>query len=129
MSKRNWAEERDNTERTIFEKGRWTLTEDGEKTKSLYFDGDCVESVLMFNNYVVLAGGFVLFALDQNKNEYIIFSQEKRKPISKIEGKNITFKVNDDLLTFHDGDKEISFETSTMSQVYANNLDQLSIEF
>lgn len=129
MSRRNWAEERDNTERTIFEKGRWTLTEDGEQIKSLYFDGDCVESVLMLNNFIVLEGGFVLFSLDQDKNEYVIYSQNTRKPVSKIEGKNVTFKTIDDLLVFCDGNKETSFETSTMNQVCVNDMDQLSIEF
>ena len=129
MSRRNWAEERDNTERTIFEKGRWTLTEDGERTKSLYFDGDCVESVLMHNSYIVLDGGFVLYSLDKNSNEYIVYSQDQKRPVSRIEGKNVSFKMIDDILTFTDNNTEISFETTTMTQVGLHDDNQLSFDF
>ena len=129
MSRNSWAAEYSNTEDTIFCKGHWTLTEDGEKTKSLYFDDHCVESVLLLNNYILLNKGFILYSLSPTENEYVLYFKDERKPVFKISGENVRVDIADGYITFIHNDEKTIFDSTSLLPVSLNEDDQFRIDF
>ena len=129
MSRNNWAENYSNSEDVVFKKGHWTLTEDGEKTKSLYFDDCCVESVLLCNSYKLLENGFIIYTATPSENEYILYFKNSETPVFKIAGKDVKLDIADDYITFMNNGEKIIFDAASLVPVSLDENDQFQINF
>lgn len=129
MSKTNWAERYSNEEKVLFERGDWSLAEDGEKIWSLYYQNKCIEPVLDFNKYVLFKNGFVLYYEENGLNSYVLFEENQNKPIFKASGKNFSMEIDKDLLVFRaDGSILASFETETLTKIHIHKDEQLGFD-
>lgn len=118
MAKETWGQHFSNDEKLVFQKGDWSVTEDGEKTWSLYFQGQCVEPVLDYNQYKLFSKGFLLFAENGFMNSYALFSEEHSNPIYKVSGKNVFKELDKNLLTIYSSQGSTkSFDTLSLMEI------------
>ena len=125
----NWAERYSNEEKVLFEKGDWSVTEDGEKIWSLYYKGECKEPVLDFNKYILFKNGFLLYFEEFNNSSYALFLKDHNRPIFTLSGKEISLETDKNLIIFHSKEHgQTSFETEHLSKVYLADNDQLGFD-
>ena len=129
MAKQNWAQHYSNDEKTIFDKGIWSLTEDGEKIWSLYLRGQCVEPVLGCNQYKLFDNGFLLYNESDNSHLYALIKEDEPKPIFKYKGVNSSFTIENNLIIFHTNDGDEVFDLTTFSKIFLTKENQLGFEF
>lgn len=131
MSRENWGEKFSNTETTVFEKGDWTITEDGEKIWSIYFKGSCVDPVSDYNHYIEFQNGFLLCDQRSSVSKFALISEHERKPIFKVEGQNCRYNISDSLIMFYNSDSQPvkSFDIISFTEVIVNEEEQISINF
>lgn len=128
MARENWSQHYSNSERIVFKKGQWSLTEDGEKTWSLYYGEDCVEPVLDYNKYELLDKGFLLFRNNSIVNSYALFLESSKSPIFTISGKDVKAEVNEGLITFLNNDSATTFDKNSLLQVCLNSDNQIGLD-
>ncbi|MBQ8615247.1 MAG: hypothetical protein IJ415_01610 [Clostridia bacterium] len=127
MAKENWAQRYSNEEKTIFQKGDWSLTEDGEKVWSLYYKDNCVSPVLEYNKFKLFDGGFLLYVKEENANSFALFASEEDKPLYKSSGKNCSFEIDRDLIIFSNETGHMTaFETCFLTKLSLDDENQLS---
>ena len=129
MAKSNWAENFSNEERIVFQKGNWTLTEDGEKTWSLYCLSECVNPVVDFNKYILFNNGFLLFRENSNINSYALYLEDCNHPIFTMSGKDTSVKKENGLIIFKTSNQnETAFDAETLMKVHLAADDQLGFD-
>ena len=129
MSRSNWAERFSNQETTVFDKGNWTLKEDGEKTWSLYFNDECVYPVLDFNRYKLFHGSFLMYVQRPHINSYCLFSATDKKPLFTISGQDARVEFDNYFLTFYSGDTNLkTFDLFTLNPVNISNNNQIGLD-
>lgn len=130
MAKENWGQHFSNDEKIVFEKGDWSITEDGEKTWSLYFQGQCVDPVLDYNRYQDLKGGMLLYTENRDVNSFVLLAKDKRKPVFSISGKDINAKFDETILTFHSKNEQNikSFDTISFVEININDENQIGLD-
>lgn len=131
MAKESWGQHFSNDEKIVFQKGDWFVTEDGEKTWSIYFQGQCVDPVLDYNRYKLLHSGFLLYTENRDINTFTLFEQNSRKPVFTIAGNDIDAKLDDTILTFTSKkDQNIkSFDTISLMEINIDNENQIGLNF
>ena len=119
-----------NSEKFVFRKGIWELTEDGEKTWSLYCNGKCVEPIVDENRYHLFDQGFMLYTNNRLRNSFRLFQQDDLKPIFSAVGDNISVKIENGLIIFKiDNKPECLFDSVSLTKVKENKDNQLGISF
>ena len=128
MSRDNWADRFSNEERVIFQKGGWTLTEDGEKIWSLYFDDKCVEPVLDFNKYKLFPKGFLLYLENSMRKSYSLFSEDSSLPIFSISGSDSFLEVDYNFITFSNRNTSATFDVNTLLKMNIRSDNQIGLD-
>ena len=123
-----YGEKFSNTEYTIFKKGIWSLTQDGERTWALYRNGICVDPSISENNYRMFQNGFLLFRNDRfSPRSYTLCHQDIATPLFHCSG-NVSMDDSNGIITFYvNGEPHATFIESTLEKVEITKDDQLGI--
>ena len=119
-----------NTEKLIFKKGIWELTEDGEKTWALYRNDKCFDPIVDENRFMLFDQGFLLYSNNRPCNSFRLFHENNLKPIFNTIGENINFSIKNGLIIFNvNNNQEFLFDTVTLTPVRETKDNQLGISF
>ena len=114
MKKENWAESLSNNEKLVFNKGNWSLMEDGEGAWSLYYNDVFVDTALDFNVYKLFEKGFLLYNKYDSYPSFALYAEEEKKPIFKMSGQGSKMKYENNIITFYNSDSSFSFDTTSL---------------
>lgn len=126
---RHFGELYSNSEKIIFKKGIWELTEDGEKTWSLYCKGQCFDPIVDENKYMLFDQGFLLYTNNRSTNSYRLFNQNDPRPIFCAVGDSVDLNIEDGLLIFSvDNRHEVMFDSMSLLHIKQGKESQLGID-
>ena len=119
-----------NTEKLVFRKGIWELTEDGEKTWSLYRNGQCFNPIVDENQYMLFDQGFLLYTKNRSRKSYQLFNENDPRPIFSAVGDSVDLHIENGLLIFTvDNSHDVMFDSVSLLHIKEGKESQLGIDF
>lgn len=128
MAKSNWAQECSNTEKLIMQKGNWSITEDGEKTWSLYYKDNCVDPVLDYNKYWILEHGVLLSGEYSEFNKYCLLHETEKTPVFKAHGKDLSYSIKEGVIIFDNKNETKTFNAYSLTPLKITEENQLGFD-